>query len=352
MILATIAAAVFLLFPPEIVDLADSAIAATLFSSNMYFMMVINYFNQGANSSPLLHTWSLGVEEQFYILFPFVLYSLRGLQRRQLIFVVAALAIASFGLSAVLVEFRQVAAFYLAPSRAWELLVGALLALRVIPPVSSAALREALAILGGALLIAGCVRFYQNMPFPGVRALVPCVGAGLLIHMGASGPTQVGRLMSTRPFVFIGLMSYSLYLWHWPIIVFFRLWWAKPVGVGLTVGLFLTSCIVGALSWRWIESPFRKRTFAVGRLIFWSAAVGGTAVVCGISTALVASNGLAFTFPGEVVRLSNYLHYDERTADRLGNLFSPFPHHPSVGVLSPELPRTVRSAAEFVDRRG
>ena len=320
-ILATAVAAVFLFFPPEIHDFASSVIATTLFSSNMYFMMVTDYFVASADSNPLLHTWSLAVEEQYYIVFPFLLYSLRALRQRHVVLVIGALAIASFTLSVVLVSTHQVAAFYLAPSRAWELLIGALLALKAFPKVQRTWLREALAVLGFALIVAGCLRFYRNMPFPGALALAPCMGAALLIQAGAAGQTLIGRFISARPIIFIGVISYSLYLWHWPIIVFFQLWWVKPIGGAEVLGVFLVSCAAATLSWHFIERPFRQKTLTASPSVLRGMALTSMVGYCVLGIGLIASGGLAFAFPKEVVRLANYVHYDERTAYRRGTCF-------------------------------
>ncbi len=312
---------VLLLFPPEILDFSKSGLAAALFSSNFYFMSATDYFNVAADSNHLLHTWSLAVEEQYYIVFPLLLWALGRAGRRWTIMAVAGLALASLALSIVWVRTHQVAAFYMAPTRAWELLVGALLALGAVPSLKWNWLREAAAVLGIALIIAGCLLFYRNMPFPGERALVPCVGAVLLLHAGASGPTLVGRMLSLRPLVFIGLISYSLYLWHWPIIIFFRIWSARPIGLQEGALLLLLSFGAAIVSWRYIEQPFLRRTVAASptSLRIWAA--GGVIGMVAIWLGLTASGGLASAFPPEVVRLASYIHYDDRAVYRRGTCF-------------------------------
>ncbi len=320
-ILAATPVAVCLFFPPEILDFANSVIATTLFSSNMYFMMVTDYFVATSDSNPLLHTWSLAVEEQYYIVFPFLLYGLRTLRQRNVVLVIGGLAIVSLVLSIVLVMTDQVAAFYLAPSRAWEFFIGALISLKAFPKVQTTWLREILAALGFALIIASCLRFHRNMPFPGALALVPCIGAALLIHAGAAGQTLIGRLISVRPIVFIGLISYSLYLWHWPVIVFFQLWWVKPIGGAGVLGLILISCATGTLSWYFIERPFRQKRIAASPIVLRGVALASMAGFCVLGIGLIASDGMAFAFPKEIVRLANYLHYHERTAYRRGTCF-------------------------------
>jgi len=313
--------AVCVLFPPEILDFSKSAVAAALFSSNFYFLSATDYFNVAAQNSPLLHTWSLAVEEQYYIIFPLLLWLLRGLDQRRTIWIVGALMLASLALSIGLVRTHQVAAFYLAPSRAWELLLGAMLALGAVPKLRLSWLREALAALGLALIVAGCLVFYQNMPFPGERALVPCLGAALLLHAGASGPTLVGRVLSLRPVVFIGLISYSLYLWHWPIIVFFRFWTERPIGLSEGVLLLTASLAAAILSYRYVELPFRRRMLAASPTALRISAATGMAGLVAVWSGLAASGGLASTFPREVDRLAAYLHYEDRDVYRRGRCF-------------------------------
>ncbi|CAM5762356.1 acyltransferase [Labrys miyagiensis] len=313
--------AVTLLLPPDILDFSKSGLAAALFSSNFYFMSATDYFNVAADSNPLLHTWSLAVEEQYYIVFPLLLWALGRAGRPWTLAVTILLALASFVLSVIFVRSHQVAAFYMAPTRAWELLVGALLALGAVPKIEWAWLREALAGLGLALIVAGCLVFYKNMPFPGERALVPCIGAALLIHAGTSGSTVVGRILSLRPLVFIGLISYSLYLWHWPIIIFFRIWSARPIGPGEGALLLALSLAAAVLSWRFIEQPFQRRAVAASPSTLRLSAAGGVAGLVALWLGLLASGGLARAFPAQVVTLANYVHYEDEAVYRRGTCF-------------------------------
>lgn len=321
MLLLSTGLAMLLLLPPDLLDFSKSGLGAVLFSSNFYFMSATDYFNVAADSNPLLHTWSLAVEEQYYIVFPLLLWALAGAGRRWTLAIVAALALASFVLSVILVRSHQVAAFYMAPTRAWELLVGALLALGAVPRIRWHWLREALAGLGLALIVAGCLFFYRNMPFPGERALVPCLGAALLIHAGTSGPTLVGRILSLRPLTFIGLISYSLYLWHWPIIIFFQAWSGQAVGLAQGIVLLALSFAAAVLSWRYIEQPFQRRAVAASPVILRLSATAGVAGLVAIWLGLFASGGLAGSFPSEVRRLASYIHYEDEAISRRGQCF-------------------------------
>lgn len=318
---ATALAAAAFFLPPEITDFARSAVAATLFVSNMHFMAVTDYFNNFTDGNPLLHTWSLAVEEQFYIVFPLLLYGLRRVARLTLLITLGVLGLLSFALSVHLVKTNQIAAFYLAPSRAWELLIGSLLVLRVVPPLRRAWLREAVAALGLLLIVASILKFYAAMPFPGVRALMPCLGAACLIHAGEGGSSRVTRLLSLKPVVFVGLISYSLYLWHWPIIVFARLWWIAPMGALGTVLILGASVAAGTLSWRFVERPFRDRSLLDAPLRLRGAALAAMAGTLAVAGVLLLSDGLARLFPPEVDRLAGFLHYDDRPIYRRGTCF-------------------------------
>src|SRR5690606_30964736 len=167
-------------------------------------------------------TWSLAVEEQFYIFFPWFLVLLLRWRRSWLAAAVALGAVASLGASILGTRLAPAAAFYLLPTRGWELLFGVALALNLVPPLASQRLREAAALIGMTMIVLAVVLFDAETPFPAATALLPCLGTALLIHASSGGETLVGRLLSLRGMVFVGLISYSLYLWHWPVLAFLR----------------------------------------------------------------------------------------------------------------------------------
>jgi peptidoglycan/LPS O-acetylase OafA/YrhL len=253
MMLATTTVAGSVLFPQDLMHYARSLVATALFGSNFYFWSTVDYFDIIAERKPLLHTWSLAIEEQFYLLYPALFWFLRGATQRRLIQLVGTIFLVSFAANIWAIRFAPISDFYLLPFRAWELMLGAMLALS--PPKSSGRICTALAWLGVALIFFSIFAFSADTPFPGEYALLPCIGAACLIYAGPQ--TIVGRALSLRPVVFIGLISYSLYLWHWPLLIFVRyvvlrdlLFWEK-------LALILLSGIVATLSWAYVEKPFR-----------------------------------------------------------------------------------------------
>jgi peptidoglycan/LPS O-acetylase OafA/YrhL len=253
MMLATTILAGSLLFPQDLMNYARSLIATALFGSNFFFWSTVDYFDIIAERKPLLHTWSLAIEEQFYLLYPALLWFLRDAMQPKLFQVVSAIFLVSLAANIWAIRFAPISDFYLLPFRAWELMLGAMLALS--PLKSSARICTVLAWLGVALLLFSIFALSINTPFPGEYALLPCIGAAFLIYAGPQ--TIVGRALSLRPVVFIGLISYSLYLWHWPVLIFARyvvlrdlLFWEK-------LALILLSGLVATLSWVYVEKPFR-----------------------------------------------------------------------------------------------
>ncbi|WP_020473816.1 acyltransferase family protein [Zavarzinella formosa] len=260
---ATITAGWFILLPQDYVSLARSVRALLLMFSNMYFMQDTGYFQQTAEEKPLLHTWSLAVEEQFYLVVPLVLMLLVKMRRERPAVVLLSLAlIASFAVSVIGTHRFPVTTFYIMPARAWELLVGTLLAYRPMDKSPGGSLRRELAAFAGlAAIVTPAFLYDQKTLFPGWAALPPVAGAGLLIWAGGRSVRRplVNRFLSARPVVFVGLISYSLYLWHWPLIVYAKYASIYPLSDWERLGLVGVSLVAGFLSWRLVETPFRTK---------------------------------------------------------------------------------------------
>ncbi|WP_201864193.1 acyltransferase family protein [Microvirga soli] len=296
-------AAIFLFLPEDFSHLSKSVISSVLFSSNILFWRESGYFNAQGDLVPLLHTWSLAVEEQFYILFPLVFVLIYRSARSNLLIIIVALATTSFLISIWGIRKAPTFTFYMAPTRAWELLTGSLLALGLVPPTKNRMGREGLTLLGIALIASAVCLFSARTPFPGEYAGVPVLGAALIIY--ASANTVTGRVLSLRPIVFIGLISYSIYLWHWPILVFAKYYLVDALPSWGVILAIILSLLIATLSWRYIETPFRREEIVKRRPLF----VGAAAVILVFITAGILgllSGGWVSRVPVEVAYLASF----------------------------------------------
>lgn len=288
--LVTLIAGWFILFPSDYESLGDSALAQSIFSANFFFWRTTGYFKGTADEKPLLHTWSLSVEEQFYLLAPLVLflcYKSKGLRARQKLLLLAGLAGgASFALSVSGVQKHPDLTFYLLPTRAWELLVGVTLAMF---PASWLLKRrgsnELLSFGGLAAIVLPAICYGRQTEFPGLAALAPCVGTALIIYTNShertkgSPGTILGKALSIQPLVFLGLISYSLYLWHWPILAYCRYWFPEALSTTYRLVAVGVAGVLAVLSWRYVETPFRKRSICSSRRGVLSFAIAALVVV-------------------------------------------------------------------------
>lgn len=291
--------AAWILMPPtDLARYGASVTATSTFSSNVLFWRQEGYFDIAAHGKPMLHTWSLAVEEQFYIVYPLLLAALYRWRPRQVGPWLIALAGASLAACVWTTATAPRLAFYLTPLRGWELLAGAVLALELVPPAPRAWQRQLAATVGLGAVVGAIVGFSSATPFPGAHALLPVGGATLLIyaHAGdAAAATVVGRVLRARPVVFVGAISYSLYLWHWPVLVFARAWGDALTPAHLAA-VALATLALAALSWRFVEQPFRRRsTWATPRALFGGFAVA-TALTIGFGVATSMTRG----WPGRV----------------------------------------------------
>jgi peptidoglycan/LPS O-acetylase OafA/YrhL len=301
----------YYMLPSQLYAFAKSLLAATFSISNFYFLSTSGYFSSNADK-PLLHTWSLAVEEQFYILFPLFLMFLKRFFSRNFKTAIVCVAAASFVLSVWVVHSSPTAAFYLPTTRAWELLLGTMLALDLFPRVQTALGRNLLSATGLLAILIPGFTYTGNVPFPGASALVPCAGAALIIAAGETGSSLVGRLLSLKPVVFVGLISYSLYLWHWPIILFQHMAMLQPRNASNHVikgSILIAAFVLATLSWRFIETPFRRGRFMLtGATPFRFAAASAAALTVFACTILV-SHGLPSRYSQRQLALAAYVDY-------------------------------------------
>jgi peptidoglycan/LPS O-acetylase OafA/YrhL len=249
-----------LLSPLELRDYCAQAVAAVASSSNIYYWLRSNYFNPVTAFKPLLMTWSLGIEEQFYLLFPLALFLLHKFAKRRFFTVISVACLLSFVVCAATVYTYPSAAFYLLPTRAWELGLGVLIAIVEVdrggPLKLGRARANVLGWLGLALILLPAVLYAESTRFPGVTALIPTVGTGCVI-IAPKGFVN-DRLLASRPMVFIGLISYSWYLWHWPLMSFARIVSGGLLSVPRAALIALFSLGLAVLWHRFIEQPFRR----------------------------------------------------------------------------------------------
>lgn len=299
--LTTIIAGWFVLLPSDFVLLAQSSIAQALFAGNIWFWQNTGYFDGISARMPLLHTWSLAVEEQFYFIFPLLFILLRAASIKRLRLLFAGIAAVSFAIGIWQTELTPSAAYFLLPSRAWELMAGAILATIPVSPKRIGTLHEVTAALGLVLLWLVLFLYDDETPFPGVAALVPCLATVMIIWANSSGPTLVRRLLSLSLVTYVGRISYSLYMWHWPILVFAEYWSINPLQWPLRVVCLALTFALAALTYRFVESPFRsRRLLPHRRAIFAFAAACPTIVIlAGFSVAWL--DGAPFRFPPQAI---------------------------------------------------
>jgi peptidoglycan/LPS O-acetylase OafA/YrhL len=290
--------------PSDAERFGSSLAAATLFVSNFYFYATGDYFEATLETQPLVHTWSLAVEEQFYIFFPLILWLLRRRLAAAETPIMFALALVSLGLSAWLVESDPASAFYLLHSRAWELLLGALLAIGSVPLIRSRLAAGFLGLLGLAMIGGSMLLYEEETPFPGVSALAPCIGTALIIYTGKNPALLVTRLLSLPPARFIGLISYSLYLWHWPVIVIGRYvayWngWDPELRAHKLAALALTF-LCAVASWQFVEKPFRQKPYRFGPVAVLSSSAAAMAALVVMASLIYPISHRYWHVPGDV----------------------------------------------------
>lgn len=290
LILVCVPVAWVLMPPPDMKSFSASVVATATFTSNIFFWKESGYFDTAAELKPLLHTWSLAVEEQFYILFPiFMIFTwAKGYWKSTI--TICILAIASLALSSYAAYVQPSANFYLLPTRAWELLFGSLTAIVLYRYEFNLPLwiSNIVSLFGVFLILLAVFTFDGQTPFPGLYAMLPVVGTVLIIAFGNAG-TITNRILSLRPLVAIGLVSYSLYLWHQPLFSFYKIYnqsySISNIEAGVLTGL---AFILAALSYFAVEKPFRFGFSAAPRLkvlavsfgaLFAVALVGGTGIV-------------------------------------------------------------------------
>jgi peptidoglycan/LPS O-acetylase OafA/YrhL len=266
-LLATFIGALIFLPPVNFTEFLNSLTFTSAQLSNYFFYSSFDYFRQGTLVAPLLHTWTLGVEAQFYLLWAILcVLVLRVGNLTTLKAVILLLGIVSFGISDYLVEENRMAAFYLLPSRIWEFIVGGLLALRMVPAIGNNILAFFAPVLGIGLIL-WCGLYFDDAAFPGRYALLPCLGAALIIHSAQDRMFLAHRLFSNKIMTGTGLISYSLYLWHWPLVSLYKSYFDLNLSPTAQISIAALSFALAFLSWKFVERPFQAMRVAPKRVI-------------------------------------------------------------------------------------
>jgi peptidoglycan/LPS O-acetylase OafA/YrhL len=263
------------LTPNDLKDFGKSLVAVSTFSSNISFWSESNYFDTTVELKPLIHTWSLAVEEQYYILFPVFLLLTWRLGIKSVLILLAIVFVTSLGAAHWGAFNKPGATFYWLPTRGWELLIGVFAAfyLKHKDYLKSYIANQILSLIGLGMIAYSIFAFDESTPFPSFYALIPTVGTVLLI-LSAIPNTLAHKILSFSPIVRVGLISYSTYLWHQPILAFARHRLIGELSDLLLLILCLTSFAMAYISWRWVEKPFRDKKRTTRKMIFSFSLIG------------------------------------------------------------------------------
>ena len=290
----------FTLLPNDFEELGMAAVSQQLMASNIFFWLNTDYFDGPAELKPLLHTWSLAVEEQFYLFYPFLLVCLHRFGRRLTLLTLLTIGVFSLGGSQYGVNHHPTATFFLLPTRAWELIIGGLIWFMPQPRQINSFFLSLTSWISLAAII-GSGWYYSAMtPFPGLTAMVPCLATTLLIYANSNHQTSTARLLSSRPFIHVGLVSYSLYLWHWPVLAYARYWIGDSLSSTVGVLAILISYGLALASWKYIEQPFRKPGQNSSAFkVFVVAGVSAVGLIA-IGMSVYLTKGFVERFPEEI----------------------------------------------------
>ena len=316
------------LLPDDMKSYSDSLMAVNAFVSNIFFFRDTSYFAPDAELRPLLHTWSLAVEEQYYVIYPLLLLTLWRFGRRGIAWTLALVAATSLALAQWGSITHPRYTFFMLHTRAWELLVGAFVAFALfsrdhdrsdVDRATSGPVSQASAILGFLLIVYAACYFDARTPSPSLYTVIPVLGAALIIVF-ARPQTLVGALLGSRLFVGVGLISYSAYLWHQPLFAFAKYRSAGDPGKPLLLVLAAVALVLAYVSWKYVETPFRNRQrFTRTQIFSYGASCGALFLAFGLLGH--STDGFYGRFSDEQVQVLQYSHYDHQNVYRSGICF-------------------------------
>lgn len=294
------------LSPEQLKDYGQSLFATMVFAANLYFYLQSGYFSPDVHTLPLIHMWSLAVEEQFYVVFPILLLALFRFSRLTIVSVVALLLLLSLTYSIWIQSTLPTANFFLTPLRAWELLTGSLLALSGAPVMAFLRRRRRwgvpIEITGLALILIPIANYDDTTIFPGMAAIPPVLGTAILIATNAP-QSFVRRLLAFKPMVAIGLISYSAYLWHQPLFAFAQITSGAAPALWVKLLLIALTLLLAWISWRFIEQPFRnKGRFSRPQMFIF--ALSGSLLLAGAGAAMHIGRGFPDRFDATTLQLA------------------------------------------------
>tara|TARA_B110000238_G_scaffold192464_1_gene227847 strand:+ start:91 stop:2136 length:2046 start_codon:yes stop_codon:yes gene_type:complete len=303
MILTTMLFSALILSPDKYYQLAKSAEFSNLFIANIWFMKHSGYFDISTQISPLIHTWSLSVEEQFYFIYPFILFfSYKIGKIRAVYWSIVTIVLVTFILNLSLINIYPNFTFYMLPTRAWELGLGALT--YFIPQLKNDKFNTLLSIIGISGISYALLLITEHDQYPGYLATIPTLSAALLIFSLHGKNNLVRKTLAIKPMVFIGKISYSSYLWHWPIIVFYRIYInERAFNNTEVIILIISSLITGYFSWKYIENRYRYRELSSKKILQVAGYATLTSVL--LTSTVLVSKGFPIRVSSELAAISN-----------------------------------------------
>jgi peptidoglycan/LPS O-acetylase OafA/YrhL len=297
-------AAVFLLLPTDFKDYGRSLLGQSVFSGNIYFYFKSDYFDTPSLLKPILHTWSLSVEEQYYIIYPLLLAGLFKVLKKNTGIALLLLAIFVLVVSYLYYPKNQSAVFFLSPFRSWELLLGAVLNYNFFSiKISGKYLPEVMSWCGIAAILYSIIFVSEANAMHGLNAVLPTLGASFFIVGNSGNITSTGKLLSVKPINYTGKISYSLYLWHWPIIVFYAYVTGNNISAIAAACIFAASYLLAIISYHYIETPFRNKVIFKKPSSYFVMAFAGAVFFLAAGFLINRRNGFPARFTHRVNQL-------------------------------------------------